>query len=135
MWGFNTGGFLFYSLSFLEKLPHYLCSYDDGLTYKTCEPATSFCEDPTIKHKIDWDDRISLHNWVERLDLACKFYYVYWFQGTSKAKIGLLGSIYFAGWAIAAILLPRLSDMFGRKKVYLTAMSFHFIFWVIIICS
>jgi len=55
--------------------------------------------------------------------------------GTPAAKIGLIGSIYFAGWAIAAIIVPRLSDLFGRKYVYLAAMTGHFCFWVVIICS
>ena len=45
--------------------------------------------------------------------------------GVSSAKIGLLGSIYFIGWTCAAVILPRLSDMYGRKLIYLISMSGH----------
>jgi MFS family permease len=30
-------------------------------------------------------------------------------------KIGLLGSLYFAGWTIACVIVPRLGDIYGRK--------------------
>lgn len=62
---------------------------------------------------------------METLDLAC----------TSGAKIGLLGSIYFVGWAFAALILPRLSDIYGRKYLYLTAMTIQCTFWLVILFS
>ncbi|CDW83769.1 solute carrier family member 5 [Stylonychia lemnae] len=124
VWGFSTGGLLFYALSMLEKTPRYLCYYDDGTTYE-CEADKTFCKDPSIKYKIDWNYDSSLHNWVETLDLTCE----------SSAKIGLIGSIYFAGWAVAAVFLPRLSDIFGRKWVYFYSMLFHGLMYLGVILS
>lgn len=42
--------------------------------------------------------------------------------GVSKTKIGLLGTIYMAGWASSAIVIPRMSDIYGRKRVYSISM-------------
>ena len=36
--------------------------------------------------------------------------------------MGLLGSAYFAGWTSAAIMVPRLADLYGRKLVWAAAM-------------
>ena len=38
--------------------------------------------------------------------------------------MGLLGSAYFAGWTSAAIMVPRLADLYGRKFIWLLAMLF-----------
>ena len=37
-------------------------------------------------------------------------------------KIGFLGSSYFVGWASSLLWMPRLADIYGRKKLYITAM-------------
>lgn len=37
----------------------------------------------------------------------------------SKARVGLIGSSMFMGWAISATFLPRLSDIYGRKKIFI----------------
>ena len=34
----------------------------------------------------------------------------------------MLGSAYFIGWTTFAIAIPRLADIYGRKKIYSTAM-------------
>ncbi|CDW88684.1 solute carrier family member 5 [Stylonychia lemnae] len=75
-------------------------TFKDGLSLYTyeCQAYQTFCKDPSIKYKIDWDYPSSLHNWVESLDLTCE----------SPAKIGLIGSIFFVGWTIGAFILPRL---------------------------
>ena len=46
-----------------------------------------------------------MHNWVEQLDLTC----------VSSQKIGFIGSIYFVGIIISVTILPRISDLYGRK--------------------
>jgi putative MFS transporter len=40
----------------------------------------------------------------------------------SKARVGLIGSSLFAGWALSAIFIPRLSDIYGRKRIFLFSM-------------
>ena len=100
--GFCSGSFLAYSISFLELYPKYLCT--DPKTGKEYDcTRDDFCG-TNIKHRVDWDDKASLHNWIEALNLEC----------TDRAYIGLVGSMLFVGWATAATFLPRLSDLFGR---------------------
>jgi MFS family permease len=70
-----------------------------------------FCE-TDLFHKIDWDDEASLHNWFESLDLTC----------VSKQRIGFIGSSLFIGWALGATFLPRLSDLYGRRRVFIGSM-------------
>jgi MFS family permease len=43
--------------------------------------------------------------------------------------------MYFSGWAIAAIFIPRLGDIYGRRKVYLWTMTGHLFVYLAIILS
>ncbi|CDW82353.1 solute carrier family member 5 [Stylonychia lemnae] len=95
-----SNGYVFYALTYLELFPDYTCpkGYPDK-----CDQAAR-CKDP-VNVQIDWTSHRSLHNWVETLSLECAESY----------KIGLLGSMYFAGWTVSCIFVPRLSDLYGRK--------------------
>ena len=110
--GFMTSYFLTYSISYLELQPKYICTYPNGTDY-ACNN-TVFCG-TNITRRVNYADDTSLENWVEDLDLYC----------TPGAEVGLIGSMFFAGWAISATTLPRLGDIYGRKKVYLCAMTGH----------
>ncbi|TNV80510.1 hypothetical protein FGO68_gene767 [Halteria grandinella] len=121
--GFCTGSFLAYAISFLELNPKYYCIDPKKGTEYECT-RDDFCG-TNIKYRIDWNDHTSLYNWVETLDLTC----------TPKEQIGLIGSMLFAGWAFAAVWLPRLADVFGRRTVYLYSMIGHFVFFGAIILS
>ena len=35
--------------------------------------------------------------------------------GVEAVKIGLIGSMYFAGWTVSCLVVPRLGDVLGRK--------------------
>ena len=37
----------------------------------------------------------------------------------TDTEIGLLGSVFFAGWTISAVLIPKYADTKGRKPVLL----------------
>ena len=93
------------ALSFLTKIPdEYFCTHigDDGIT--SCKP-TDFCNDPTVKSfepNMDLPD--SYNNWVQRFDLHC----------ASGGKIGLIGSSLFIGWVTTLLIVPRISDRYGR---------------------
>ena len=45
----------------------------------------------------------------EKLNLTC----------VDKDVIGMLGSGYFVGFAISSVFVPRFSDKYGRKKIYI----------------
>ena len=62
----------------------------------------------------------SLHNWVEKLDLTCQ----------PGWKIGMIGSAVFIGWFVTLLFVPRLSDVYGRKKIYLIGM---YVDWILFI--
>ena len=53
-----------------------------------------------------------LDNWVDKLDLLCE----------SKLKIGLIGSVYFAGVITTLLFVPPLSDRYGRKVIFVVSL-------------
>jgi MFS family permease len=73
---------------------------------------------------VDYSKETSLHNWVSDLQLECKSYSIILINqiGVSKTKIGFIGSSLFIGWTIAAIFLARVSDVYGRKRVFIYSM-------------
>ncbi|TNV80292.1 hypothetical protein FGO68_gene6246 [Halteria grandinella] len=130
--GFNTGGILFYNVSLLELEPRYLCRNLTDPQIPAIQPfdckAEVFCDPNSqfkYEHWIDWNHYSSLHNWVEQLNLTC----------TSKAKIGLIGSMYFAGITSSALIIPRLSDLYGRRIVYFVSMVGHLLAYFVMLVS
>lgn len=100
-----SNGYVFYALTYLELWPEYICpeevAKDDcNNKYKCLHPTETL---------IDWESTRSLHNWVETLSLEC----------VEPYRIGLLGSMYFAGWTVACVFIPRLGDLYGRRFPYL----------------
>ena len=53
-----------------------------------------------------------LVNWVDKMDLLC----------TPHFKVGLIGSCYFIGIIITILPVPLLSDIYGRKTIYLASL-------------
>lgn len=49
------------------------------------------------KWRIDYTSKESIHNWVEHLDLTC----------ISETTIGLIGSVYFIGFALSSAIVPN----------------------------
>ena len=72
----------------------------------------NICSGKVISYEIDWSNPYSLHNWVEKLDLVC----------SPEWKVGMIGSIYFVGLVFTLIWVPRLSDMYGRKFIFMVGM-------------
>ena len=66
-----------------------------------------------VKVDFDYSHRESYHNYIERLGLAC----------AEKSKIGMLGSVFFTGWAISSLFITRLADILGRKSIFLASMG------------
>ena len=98
-----------YGLTFYTLIPDdFLCLNSTNI-YETCDKE-AYCFLPPTDRKIDYTK--NLHNWVEKLDLAC----------TSPANVGALGSSFFLGWAVSLAWLPRLADIHGRSTIFKTAM-------------
>lgn len=62
-------------------------------------------------YSIDYTNDKNIKNWVEQLDLVC----------VGDNKIGLIGSSFFIGWSMFALVSPPLADRYGRKKVVLAS--------------
>ena len=100
----TTGGQIVYGLPFLTKYPEYDCLV--GSAWKSCS-RIHICDSniPTGQWRFNYTDESSYVNFVERLGLTC----------TDKKLIGGLGGAYFAGFAVSAGVVSRISDIFGRK--------------------
>ena len=68
-----------------------------------------------MKYKIDWTNRESMHNWVETLDLTCKYVPLITFLGVSKTTINYMAHSFFIGQILGSVGLARIPDLFGRK--------------------
>ena len=103
--------FIVYEMSYLELLPEkYLCTYPGSTEAVSCTP-DDFCgQDSTVvSWQADFTDPDAYYNWNQKLDLACR----------SPSEVGLLGSVQFGGWVITLLFVPRLSDIIGRKLLFM----------------
>ena len=66
-----------------------------------------------------------MQNWSEKIGLICR----------PGWQIGMLGSLYYAGWCSTLLWLPRISDKYGRAPVFRFAMVVHTVLFGIIIVS
>lgn len=124
--GMNATGYWFYLLSYLTLFPKYDCVWSDGKAHTEDEcVADNICAVPSLvsSYSIDWTDIYSLHNWVEpdKLNLICE----------PGWKIGLMGSMVFVGWVITLPIIPRISDIYSRKKIFVLGM---WLDWCLFIC-
>ena len=67
------------------------------------------------KYRVVWEDDASLENWVEQFKLQC----------APKNEWGMFGSLFFAGVVVSCSIMPRLSDLYGRKYISLSGTFMH----------
>lgn len=79
---------------------------------------------------VDYSNPLSLHNWIIDLkpDLKCE-------KQSFTSPIALLGSMQFVGWAISAAITPRLSDIYGRRPIFLASMLIQLVALIAIFIS
>lgn len=104
--------FMYYNISYLELVPkEFFCIFTSSQVEVSCQP-DDFCSNPElVSYRPNYDLNDSYYNWVEKLDLTCR----------PSGQIGLLGSMTFAGWIVTLTFVPRLSDLYGRKKIFFTS--------------
>ena len=107
--GISAINFWLYALGVFLQKPAYICTTsDDGLT-STCSQ-DEICADTTpFSWEIDWTSGQSLNNWVSKFDLTC----------SSDLSQALPGMGYFLGMALTTTWLPALSDIYGRRTIFL----------------
>jgi len=64
---------------------------------------------------IDQSSEFTLYNWIQQYQLGC----------TPKSTIGLFGSLYFAGLLLGSLIVPRASDLYGRKIMAISGNVLH----------
>jgi len=93
-------------------MPTYECLNLDTQNWSVCKPE-DFCQADKSYSKdlvrVDQSSPHSLTNWVEQMDLTC----------VGHSSIGLLGTMLFLGWMTSSMIVPRLSDIYGRKRFFL----------------
>ena len=52
-----------------------------------------------------------------------------------KWRIGLLGSAFFFGWCLTLLWVPRLADIYGRKKLFVIGMIGDLVVFTIVMVS
>lgn len=67
---------------------------------------------------MDWSKENAIHNWAaaEKFDFYCEDHFL----------VGLIGAMWFIGWVCALLILPRLSDKYGRKRFVQVGEFLHF---------
>lgn len=82
---------------------------------------------PRQKWRIDYSKPNSFRNWVDpdKLDLTCE----------SKVLIGFLGAFFFIGFALSSAVIPRIADLYGRKRIYTFSMVLNLLFGVFLFFS
>lgn len=119
----------------MTKYPAYECWSETGQIYKACE-RSDICSNSLAKDKwrIDYTSKESIHNWIDHMDLTC----------VSETTIGLVGSVYFIGFALSSAIVPNQADRFGRKmpliaSIFVQTLAYFYIYftqdiWRIITC-
>ena len=98
---------IFYNMAYLEVLPQFKCSFNESTNFETCTEK-DFCGNPNVEVFIDWENPKSIYNWADTIGLVCR----------PGWQVGLLGSVYYAGWCSTLLWLPKYSDLYGRKKFF-----------------
>ena len=95
------------NLSYLEMVPReYYCTYEGSSEKSLCYPS-DFCTDSStavVSYEPNMELPDSYHNFVNRLGMTC----------ATPNEVALIGSAYFTGWIITLLILPRISDVYGR---------------------
>ncbi len=56
-----------------------------------------------------------MHNFIPYFDLHC----------ISKVEMGMMGTLFFIGFTISCMIVPRLADIKGRRFTFIAFFHFH----------
>ena len=70
-----SGDLIINNLAFFELKPKYECQFSDNPgVWSSCTPE-DFCQEESdryltiLEHRVDWSDKLSLDNWITRLEM------------------------------------------------------------------
>ena len=106
----------------LEKEPPEFECYDEETDAWTSCTKAHICNHgiPKDKYRPVESQEEYIDNWVGQYDLLCE----------PKWRIGLIGSLYYAGVITTIILVTWLSDKYGRKTIVLVN---YFLFMIVVV--
>lgn len=78
-----------------------------------------------VNYREDFSDEQTFTNWVQQLGMEC----------SDKKEFGRLGMMVFVGWTIAAVTIPRIADLYGRRPTFIGSMGLQLIGLALIIYS
>ena len=117
-----------YVFGYLVQTPDLLC-YDSAgkrLPSTECTSSNICSKDPQISSwEVDWSSERSLDNWWVKLSLMCE----------PRWKVGAIGSALFLGWCSTLLWIPPLSDLIGRKKVFVVGPVIDFFSYSVIMTT
>ena len=74
----NCGNYLrsaytYYAVPYMIQYPEYLCTSPGSTEQYECYPydEPAFCDNPDVTYEVNYDSNVSLHNWIQTLDLNC----------------------------------------------------------------
>ena len=110
-----------YNLSYLEREPVYQCRLSDVWQKCSSDQVCQLDQQGLDQDfRIDYSDPFSFDNLYTRLGLYCH----------TKDEIGLIGSLLFVGFAVSCLILPRYSDMYGRRPFYIVGLIGQVVVWI-----
>lgn len=105
----------------------YVCSFDGGSSYATCQAETDICPaleaGSSVDYRVDTSYEYYLNNWYVEMDLVC----------ASKVKTNFMISAQYIAYGIAGLLLFPMPDRFGRKASMLINFGVHLVAQYVII--
>ena len=108
----NTNILFVEGLGFMEKEPpHFQCAPSG--TWQDCSK-DEICDTnlPKDQYRPVKEDDEYFDNWVDKYDMLCE----------PKWKVGLIGSMYFAGVVVSMTFVGYLADLYGRKTPFVTSL-------------
>ena len=104
-------------MQFLEKVPSkFECRIDNQWQACTKSHICDTYYPNEVREGVSYrsvkTDPNYLNNWVDKLGMLCE----------SQSNIGFLGSSYYIGIVLAMLVIPALSDCYGRKTVFIATM-------------
>ena len=121
--GMHSGALIAKAFPILERAPTepggYLCKSPDHPEEYPCSPS-DFCGDPSITYEVNVGDKYNdedgrnhnYNNLYTQYGLMCK----------TKKATALLNTLGFASVFLGCLFIPRLTDLYGRKGVYMVSM-------------
>jgi MFS family permease len=109
------------NIALFEVIPHFKCIQNGSNDVFNCVEA-NFCGNPDITYWVDRENPDTIYNWAEQIGLICR----------PGWQIGMLGSVFFAGWCSTLLWMPQISDRIGRKTMFVYSLAINVVLYTMV---